>query len=566
MSSTGTPWDLGELIVLALDGSISPQQHAVLNERLRTDAEARQYYREFLTTAIALRMVPWQETGSFSGDEVAGRLDHRLWKALAEEESQAPGVPVGRAASPAPEAERQPRTRVLPRPSKWPLYTALAAAAVLVFLLGYIYFAILSVPARSAARLIAASGAKWAADMVARVGSPLPDRPLRLLEGSATIEVRRGAIVTMQGATQMSVKSDNEVYLASGTILSSITARDGLGFVVRTASAIVRDYGTEFIVTVSPDGRTQVVVTQGKVELTPLVGQADAQSGRVLSAGESGQVYPQGDVVTSASGESDPLASFVVRDRPDVSADKPAAGVTQPARFLDLADMLGGGNGLGGGRKPVSIDLVDGAVRDGLLPFVETISAGGYVVSPAPFVDGVFVPGGGPGPCTVSSAGHVFRDCPITSAAFAGGICNDSQAVLPDGAALKLHHKGRSWSPAPSIWMHSNSGITFDLDEVRRAHPLSEITMFSCRCGIAFHGAQSPAPAWADVFILVDGRKRFEKSASSADDRAEDVRIRLSPRDRFLTLVVADGSDGKLTNDDFLFVRPALHVRVKHQE
>jgi len=59
-----------------------------------------------------------------------------------------------------------------------------------------------------------------------------------------------------------------------------------------------------------------------------------------------------------------------------------------------------------------------------------------------------------------------------------------------------------------------------------------------------------------NVYILVDGQKRFEKSTSSDTDEPEDVRIRLSEKDRFLTLIVADGADGKLINDNVLFISP----------
>jgi hypothetical protein len=341
MNNANTPWDLGELIILALDGSISKEQFTVLNERLKNDAVARQYYREFLTVSIALQ----------SGGATAGRLpqegptealDPKLWGALAEDESHAHVVATEHAQPTA--AVEEESNVVLHRPSKLPFYAALIAASILILLMGYVYIVPLYTPARSFAKFIATSGAKWATAISAKVDSKVPDEPLKLLEGSATIELRKGAQVTLQGRAEVSIESNSQVYLASGTVSSSITTKDGLGFAVRTPNAIIRDYGTEFTVTVMPDGRTTVTVTKGQVELIPLVGQGDAQAGQMLTAGQSGQVDPQGDLSASASSQADPLTMFVIKDKATTKEAK-KTDIDGPSKFLDLADIIGGGNG-----------------------------------------------------------------------------------------------------------------------------------------------------------------------------------------------------------------------------
>ena len=309
MKDTNTPWELGELIILALDGSISQEQFAALNERLKNDAAARAYYREFITTCIALRS--GVSAGEQPGETTAESLDPKLWGALAEDESHAPGVAVEHHKQ-EPIAEEQPNI-VIRRPSRLPIYAAAVAASILILLLGYLYIRPFYEPATAFVKLVAADGVKWATSLATKAGSELPAGELKLVEGSATIEVRKGAEVTLEGGTELTIENNREVYLAAGSVTSSITASDGLGFVVRTPNAIVTDHGTEFIVTILPDGRTKVTVMKGLVELVPLTGQTEAQAGQMLSAGQSGEVDTQGDMATSASSEADPLAAFVVK-------------------------------------------------------------------------------------------------------------------------------------------------------------------------------------------------------------------------------------------------------------
>jgi hypothetical protein len=568
MSHSNAPWELGELIILAVDGSISKEQFAVLNDRLRSDPEARRYYREFITTSVALGSTSSEMPERLPQDESGEELDPKLWGALAEDESHAHVVATEHPKSTAVTAQERANI-ILHKPSRMPLYAALTAAAILILLMGYIYIVPLYMPARSFITLVASSGAKWVGGLTTEAGSPLPKGRLALLEGSATIEVRKGAQITLQGGTELSIESNKEVYLAGGTVSSSITTKDGLGFAVRTANAIVKDLGTEFIVTVLPNGRTEVRVIKGHVELIPLTGQADTQEGQTLSAGQSGRVDPQGDMVTSASPQSEPPVAFIIKDKPTKEKKekqiKDTEGTAGPAKFIDLADIIGGGDGFGNGMKTASISLVDGTLKEGFVFRLGTQSAGGYLRCPAAMIDGVFVPGAGGGPCVVSSTGTIFRESPVTSGMFGPDICNSSQITDQNGTAIKLHLQGRNWSTAPAIYMHSNSGITFDLDKIRAAYSLMDITMFSCRYSQGYYDDKSPILAWVGVYILVDGQKRFEKSTTSSSDEPEDIRIRLADKDRFLTLIVTDGSDGKLVNDDCLFVKPTVHVRAKHK-
>jgi hypothetical protein len=551
-----TSWDLGELIILSLDGSITAEQFAVLDERLRNDANARQYYREFVTTYIALNSgsPAIQQTIS----EPAQPLDQRLWRPLAEEESSAPGVVTE-------VTEASPNYRITYRRSKLPLYSSLVAAAILLLVMSYVYVLPMFARASSAARMVASQGAKWADGLSIKPGMALPTEHLKLLEGTADIALGKGTDVELEQNTEIELHGDKEIYLASGTITASVTEPESIGFSVKTSTAVVKDLGTKFVVTVGADGRTTVMVLKGKVELTPITGQPDTQVAQLLTAGQSGCVSAKGDMESSAQPQSDPLASFIIDDKATEKESGKKKSENQTAKFIDLADIMSGGNGLGVVAKPVSISLLDGSVRDGLGFRSETMSAGGYLICPAPYIDGIFVPGAGREPCVVSTSGTIFRECPVTSGIFGVDIANAAAAMDEKGQKHLLDLQGRNWSTNSTIAMHSNSGITFDIAEMRGANPLIDITMFSARCCLGVYDGQPAVPTWINVYILVDGQKRYEK-AFTENDPAEDVRVRLSDKDRFLTLVVTEGSDGKIANDFCLFIKPAMHMRGTHKK
>jgi NPCBM/NEW2 domain-containing protein len=87
--------------------------------------------------------------------------------------------------------------------------------------------------------------------------------------------------------------------------------------------------------------------------------------------------------------------------------------------------------------------------------------------------------------------------------------------------------------------MHSNSGITFDLDKIRESLPGSRVVAFSSLCGLT---GTKDYPI-ADFWVLVDGQKRFSMIEARQQDRARSVRVNLADHDRFLTIVVTDSGN-----------------------
>ena len=125
-----------------------------------------------------------------------------------------------------------------------------------------------------------------------------------------------------------------------------------------------------------------------------------------------------------------------------------------------------------------------------------------------PFVDGVFVPDGRTGRVQVDSAGHVFTEFPESPPRDGlprlGGR-RDSRTVPPVRTVLDGIDYASSGHGL--LFLHANKGITFDLDAIRARTPAT------AWCDSAPWPRNSPArrPQLADIWVLVDGRMRFER-------------------------------------------------------
>jgi hypothetical protein len=113
----------------------------------------------------------------------------------------------------------------------------------------------------------------------------------------------------------------------------------------------------------------------------------------------------------------------------------------------------------------------------------------------------------------------------------------------------------------PCIFMHANSGITFDLAKIQLPADGMRVSSFQTRIGVPDNQIQK---TFADVWVLIDGQVRFSKMMATTGD-AFGVDIPLTANDRFLTLVVTEGVTetamnplGRQDLDWCLFMKPTL--------
>ena len=203
-------------------------------------------------------------------------------------------------------------------------------------------------------------------------------------------------------------------------------------------------------------------------------------------------------------------------------------------RPVDLADIVGGGDGRGGGRKGFGIDPRTGrevdAPSQSLLP---DITVNKPAPGPTKFVSAVFVPNG-PGAVPVTTGGLTVEGIPETSQAGWDAIRNGPVASQ---YSTKLGDVDYAHDDHTILGLHANAGITFDLAEIAAEFRLSNPRF---RAVVGYGGRT--AEAGADYFVFVDGAVAAA-GRIGADDGGTPLDVSLPTGARFLTLVATDAGN-----------------------
>lgn len=555
--SLDRPIELDELILKEIDGVITDQEFAELSDCLRRDPEALNYYLDFMTLCAGILKpgeVTLCEDSCCSIEEIG---QSALWMALAENERTAEAIHLEKAA-PLPAMDTRLVSTRRQNVSRVALYTAIVSTAALLLMIAFV----VTHPRQSrdaVAALTGSSQAVWSETSgLSKDNNRLyTHSTLNLLEGFAEITFDNQAKIILQSPAQIDIEDYNQIFLYSGK-LSAVVPKSAIGFVVRTAAATVVDYGTEFGVTADAAGHTEAHVFDGKVELRSGSDPIRFAGLMKLTKGLAGRVSDTGQLSSEAM-QAQP--SSYVRRLPA----KPTFG--QPGKRMDLADLVGGGNGFGTGRGCVGIEPISGKVLEELMLVNRRLGHAHYFPVPEnPFIDGVFVPFGGDTPQVVTSQGHTFDQCPATDGYYWIEITNNPIASISGnagGEALDVHLVrlgGIQFGVPmhPGIMMHSNTGITFDLDAIRASIPGVRIRRFTSMCGMSDTVIQQNVQA--DMWVLVDGQKRQgEHFVYNQTSHFAYIDVEIHDQDRFLTLMSTDGGDGN-GGDWTFFGDPALEL------
>jgi len=256
--------ELYDLILACLYGIADETQARRLEELLETEPTARSAYVDFLMLYTHLHRR--KGVCLFLEGAVDPILNENAWQILAEQEKTAEPVPVER---PAEETQPQPTVKqtTQPRVSKFSIYSLILSTAALIFLIAY---AQISPIARSPqiGKLRRTVQAKWqGVSGHISEGCDLYAGPLNLAEGYAEIAFDSGAIMVIQAPSQFTLESAQQLFLQRGQVVVSLKGCAEQTFVVRSPTACVVDYGTEFGVTVQEDGKTETYVYEGQVQI-----------------------------------------------------------------------------------------------------------------------------------------------------------------------------------------------------------------------------------------------------------------------------------------------------------
>ena len=229
------------------------------------------------------------------------------------------------------------------------------------------------------------------------------------------------------------------------------------------------------------------------------------------------------------------------------------------AKGWSLADVVGGGNGLGTGKIGSGIDPGSGQAIQEPRGFLDGAVAGRFVQSSLPIVDGVAIPDGQSGEVVVSSTGLKAVGIPRTSGkawdAIRNGPVKSQFSTKLDGVDYNdgLHRL---------LSLHANSLITFDLNELPAlpGQPDAINQPRWLRGAVGYFG-QTPK-AGASVFILIDGQIKFARESFGRADGLQTIDLAIPTNARFLTLVATDNGND-ISHDQLCFadvqIEPATH-------
>jgi len=347
-----------------------------------------------------------------------------------------------------------------------------------------------------------------------------------------------------------------EMELFRGKMYATVPER-AHGFTVTAGDSKILDLGTEFGVEVDDRGNTQLHVTKGSTKL--FSGLFEGNKSHVnVDAGSAKKVYSDGLVMDI------PVAEKKFARRFDSESKFVWKGET-----LNLADVIGGGNGFGTGTQEKGIDMV--AARFQMfggenLKRIETEDFSFKLFAEHPYIDGVCIPNGQAGPVNVSSQGNIFENCPSSVGRIWSGVFNGAFHLSKIRGIPKTQSSlvGQVYGTVsnPAIYITPNQAVTFDLDAIRKDLPGVSIVSFSAKAGLSgtlLNYSQGLSPK-TSFYVLIDGVVRFKEIDQQVTDDVLDIRVDIRPSDKFVTIMTLQGTDGRTDFEYSLFAEPSLNL------
>lgn len=412
-------------------------------------------------------------------------------------------------------------------------------------------------------------------------------RKYDLASGLMEITYDSGARVVLQGPCAYEVTTPAGGFLAVGKMVARVEKRgEGLAnpksqipnqqipnprslvpnpsFAVRTPSAAITDLGTEFGVEVEESGRTSSHVFQGSIEVRAIaVDQRSPAAARVLHEDESAVVESDG----SGGSNANRVTVLATAEKTKFVRKLPKTTL----KTLDLVDVVAGGDGYSS-RRNAGIDPTDGRATGTSPKLDEEFKLSGdgkyHRVQGLPLVDGVFIPDGRSDAVQTDSAGHTFAGFGATANRTAGyfwaGGTIPTAVDHPRTVNTRLGNVDYASAGHGLLFLHANKGITFDLDAVRRANPGSNVVRFRSTAGNTETVSAEGLAVSADVWVLVDGQRRFQRRDIDGAAGEFSIVVPLRGGDRFLTLAATDGGND-IGNDWILFGDPRLELATESE-
>lgn len=546
--------ELYHLFVLSVEGEIKEQQFTHLEKAIVEDKEVRKCYLEFLTTYVGLTNFEGSSQVIRAGDGPV--IDEKLWQALAENEKTAAALEIEKPKENSQETvfEKAPVPKPVYKINKVAIVTAITSIAALVIILVYVCLNPRHI-SPLVAKLTDTVDIKWD-DQDHRVerGDDLRAGTMKLKKGYAEITFDCGAEVIVEGPAEIELEKVDQMRINYGRLYATVPSQ-ALGFTISSPNTKIIDLGTEFGVEVGLWGATQLHVMRGRTILISGTN-TGVKTKYEVSQGQAKKV--------SANGTIQDVSLKSIGFVRQIDSDKKF--IWNGRTVLSLADIVGGGNGLGTGRSNIGIDPLTGTYQKRIEGYEREGNSGYIAVEANPLIDGVFIPDFKKDGFVVSSEGHRYKGfCDTNNKAWIE-ICNGLAGSSVDferhrafQQGIRLDGRLYSNNDKSFLVIHSNSGITFDLEAIRRVNPQVQLDSFEVTCGIPDQIKAGEEDYWAefDIHVLLDGQKCFYKEAFRKNDGQLLISIPIQPDIRFLTIAVTDA--GNENHGDYaVFAEPQL--------
>ncbi len=265
MEKSGQDHDFYNLVFACLSGSATEDQQQQLVRILKADSKLRADYVDYLITYTLLH----RRSGAsiFIEETKEAVLDEELWGFLADEEKTAPTIELLDERPPKELIQKVdlPKLNYKKKLNKWDVIKLAAIAASVLFMFLFVHYA--PVRGKSYARVIGQYQVQLqGAKANFQIGQYLDDELIKLEKGLLKIQMNDGSEVLFEGPAEISLEDNDQLFLIQGKLTASVP-KEAVGFTVRTPSASIIDYGTEFGVKVDHYAKTEAHVLKGNIKV-----------------------------------------------------------------------------------------------------------------------------------------------------------------------------------------------------------------------------------------------------------------------------------------------------------
>ena len=293
---------LNELIVASIDNDIAPEGFGELQEYLRDDPEAQEYYARLVRLFVVLKENRAVLADQNVDDDISRFFHEIINDGLAIPAIRDEMILEGEALEDDSENEFSRHRRRIDKKSVFSNFAKFAAVFVIFLSIVMADYWVRNKKTDMSGshylgRLSRTMSAQW--DNVSgpiEVGTDLYAGPMSLKKGLAEIVLNNGAEIIIEGPCEFKLENEYQLFLDSGSLVANIENSTTKRLVVRTNNATVVDYGTEFGVMVDRAGNTTTQVFQGCVELREGADPFKYSNSLRLEKDQGGQVNPYGSI------------------------------------------------------------------------------------------------------------------------------------------------------------------------------------------------------------------------------------------------------------------------------